>query len=695
MAKIHDQVREAREAKGPDGKRLYSDEEIFAKIAATESGREALASAGENEFRSWLGLDSAPQDPNPVTRYGKMVGGGLAQGVGEVLGLPGTVIDVVNDLLPAEYKHDSPILRAIPTGESIRAGLRQMGVSDRADADPQNLGEEFLAGGATGVGSSLPFLLTGGASLAPQLLASGLGSGVGETAMNALMPGNPIAQIGGAIIGGMTGQGGVRAVEHALMKKGVLDELAASTKAFEDFSLALPRETAGREALRDATAKNADAAHEALTQQIGLSTGAREAGPKAVIEGTAAALDPKVQSWQEAGEALRARARTWYETELPSQLEDAWKGVDEAVPGDTPVTLAGFEGVLNKITKRAGVAQPLVDLLTPGLPRQLKNVFEKIVEGQDLGIGDFTWDDVRRLRSAIGEAMHDPRIMPTIGDTNLKALYAGLTQDLGQTAKLAGVGKEFDAANAASKAIFSVAEGPVARVLDESVSAGEMAKRVATRSSTDASELEALRLVAPEGVNALASATLRGTVAKDVKEAAKWATLPPRAKEVLVPDAAARQALDDAVVGLDDVKAGMVAERLAAKKLRDATREAAKEDFSAWKVSRDEAKVALAQRAETAKRKAAELENADGSMPQTIKQLRNIAVGGTVGGYGLDLMGIDPDQLANSKLGAAVTLGVPLLTHGAGRVWKNPELLGGPVIGVSAGNALMREDDRR
>jgi hypothetical protein len=675
MATLKEKIAQARAAG-------YSDDEIFAMIAKTSQGKEALASgASPDEIRGHFGLSVAPvdassQDPNPVTRTAKMVGGGLVRGAAAMADLPGTLIHGANSLLPEGMRF------RLPEGDTFSDLARKGGLTDRADAKPANAGERAIDSISTGVGASLPFALGGPAAA----ILSGAGSGAGEWAANELLPGNDWVQFGASVLGGMTGQSMVRGVEKQLAKKAILEELDSAKLSLDDFETTFPRTLAQQKEFAKTAAGVADRKHEQVLGLIDQSVPAREAGPKGQIASVADGLGPSA-GWQDAGEALRTEANSWLKNGLPDSLEAAWKPVDEAVPGDTTMSLGNFDDALHQINRKAGRAQGLVDLLTPSLPKILRAKMDKILEGMDLGLDGFSWSDARKLRTALGDAMRDPKIMPSMGDQNLKQLYAALTEDLGSAAESVGAREAFDAANEASKGLFAIAEGPIAKVLSDA-DAGRMAKGLVSGGNVDAATLEVLRSVVPKGMDGLGAAGLRA--GPDGKLLHDWTRLTPKAKAALVPDAAARQTVDSALFSLDDLGRVVKAEKIGAKAMRDTVKQTAKADLDNWTLTAAEQKLALQSRLSVAEENAKKV-SGEASLADEVRAVKRMGIG-VAGSVGLDALGVNADAMLNSKTGAALMIAAPAVAYGVRGIVKDPALLRGPTIGAATGNAMMGED---
>lgn len=688
MSKVQDQVRAAQGLLNPDGSRKYSDEEIYQKVLSTETGKKALAATNEGALQEYLGLKiESPQDPNPVTRTAKMVGGALLEGAGAIVGLPGSVLHATSDLLsPLGWGQspDSPLMK-IPTGGDINDFTRGLGLTSRADAEPQNLGERALEGGAEGLGASLPLLaIPGGASLSPEFVSAGIASGEGETVANELFPGNPIAGLVGSVLGGVGGQGLAKRIGEGLAKSNVTRSLDELTKSWGDLTAneAMARQTAA--AARDKVIAAADEAFKRDVTSADAAQIAAQAGPLSVIEGHAARLNPLATGWQDAGEHLRESVGKWYNESLPKQLDAVWEPLNKAIPKDAPVKLDNFGRILDSIDKKAGAAQPLVDRLVPGLPSGLKKTLANIVDGQiTAGLPGFTWDNIKTLRTALGDAMRNPKIMPDIGENNLRALYAGLTEDLRNTAKTAGAEPLFDAANEASKKLFATAEGPVRKVLDPAKSPGDVAKGLASKARVDATDLATLREIAPVAVDSLAAAGLKID---------DWNKYTPAAKAQLIPDPTMRREIEFALAQLNETKSASGIAKSAAKAGRDATVLAAKEGHKNWTTASAAEKAALKRELDSARAEEKKFLHGESSTAAGISKLVQLGTGGAFGGalgMGLEMLGLHPAALAGSSLGGALAVGVPAVMHGTAELIKHPDLAAGPLIGLTTHNALQ------
>lgn len=253
------------------------------------------------------------------------------------------------------------------------------------------------------------------------------------------------------------------------------------------------------------------------------------------------------QTMQQAGSAAQDAARNWKTNIMPAKLATVSAPLDAAIPGESPVDLTNFTGVLSSINKKAGDLQPLADVLTESGPRQLQAALAKRNDLSDLvepgaSSGGTTWANARQLRSIIGNAMSNPSIIKSIGQQNLSALYSGITQDLGTTASALGAGDLWQAYNQESSRLYNFASGPLSKLIStenpalETIKPEDAASRLLSAGKKGASDLGALRAEVPDAVDELAAAHLRG--------AQPWEKLSPEAKAALVPNTHDQQTLD-------------------------------------------------------------------------------------------------------------------------------------------------------
>lgn len=249
---------------------------------------------------------------------------------------------------------------------------------------------------------------------------------------------------------------------------------------------------------------------------------------------------------QEAGRALQDDARELVNTILPQKHAELAATLKARIPGDSPVKMSNYAGILDSINDRAGDLQASADVLTPAGARRLQKALQLRDEVNALagkGPGEpTTWDNSRALRSLIGEAKSDPMLVKDIGKKNMDALYSGLTKDMGKTAELLGAKDLWENYNAQSTKLYNFAENKLSKVITsgderlETLKPEDVAVKLMTGGKKGSTDLEALKEHLPNGVNELTAASLRHPTA--------WKNLSPEAKATMVPDAAMRKQLD-------------------------------------------------------------------------------------------------------------------------------------------------------
>lgn len=664
MASLQEKIKAAREAG-------LSSQDIWDHIKDSEIVQRGLGAADETDVRAYLGLEDVAQMEG-LGRGPALVGSNVVKGLGQILGLPGTGMRFANSLLPEQLRNDS-VANFLPSGQDINSATRSIGLTDREDLVPQNPLERYTAAASMGVGSSLPF-----APLAPvAAVISGVTGGLGAEAGNELLPGGPGAFIGG-MVGGMTGQGAVRSTEQALAKAAATKALAAIEKELADFKLTRPTvmeeiKTVRRDAEATANADfdTARLGHEMLRDQsVGQA--------RAAIDTEAAAFGAPL-TWQEAGEAVQGAANDWMKNVLPTRLAETWKPVDDLIPTDASVSLNSFKSALDDINSSAGAAEPLAALLKPGVPKALQDRLTAILDGQSqLGLPGFDWQSVSKLRTTLGDAMRDPKIMSSVGDQNLKRLYAALSDDMRDTAKGAGALDEFAAANVTSSELFKTAEGTIAKVLDTGKTPEAIANSLASGGKLGATDLNVLRAETPAAADALANAMLRN---------GSWDNLAPEAKAALVPNAASRATLDGASASINSAAESFNTGVQAAKVARTAAKAAAKLQAENARAAIVAAQAKLLDDQAKAAFLVGEFPPPGSLAGTSLNRIANTMGGGVIGSA-LDVMNMGPDALMNTKMGAMIGLGLPMVASTAKRVVRDPGLLMGPMIGAATGNAL-------
>lgn len=527
---------------------------------------------------------------------GVLAGQGVAQGALGVLGIPAAI----DRLYREQVQPHLPSVVSAPTNELLPAQnpplIEPMRLANRLGLDteqPSGMWENLLAAGARGLGVGIATLPLGGAAAPLTTLAAGVAGGVaGESARAAGAP--PWAQFLAGVVPGLAMGGWSTASNAAKETAGATDGLAGANKTVTDLQNQLesarinnPAAVAGldakvaeaklaaQQAVADATTKSAatrDAAKAAAEVQANNETSMANAA----IEGIAGAHGAS-RTLQDAGTALQDAGREWLTKTIPGKQNSVWSPVNTTMTG-VPTPLAAFNAALSDINSSAGQLEPLAKLLKPGLPAQLQTVFDRaigspsgkpataavtgpssILDPSGVPVSKvlspaepaqpITWSDVQKLRSTLGDAMSNPATIRDVGGQNLARLYSAATQDMRNSALVHGDPETidaFDAANAESKRLYGIAQGPLARVIGGPTAdprfdpePGKVATSLLSGGRTGDRDIAAL---AGEGlpVGELAAAQLRTTPAG-------WQKLSPEAQATLVPDASARSAIDNSL----------------------------------------------------------------------------------------------------------------------------------------------------
>lgn len=568
----------------------YSDQEILDHFGLSASAPAPAPSLGEQ-----------------VNREASIAGGGLVKGIAAAAALPSTLSHAADWLerkaagalgLPVASPEEAQASRTsgpigqlsaaldLPSMATTQGAVNALGL---AGPTPETMGERFLSAGAQGVGAALATPLGSGSQLLNAV--TGATSGLGAQAGTEAFPESTLAPIIGGLVGGTLGGGlvsdiaGSAKASDAVKAAGADVAQAAKTSdivkgGLEDLQQQKAALSVAKREMTLQQQKDLDAAlaaHKTTTgalasdaeQKIAQAT----APAQATIDSTAKTLGPS-ETLQQAGETLQSAARNWLTKTFPQKKEEIWAPVDAQIPDATQTPLFGFKAALNDINKDAGVLTPLTDLLKPSIPSRLAkaldldvgtaagkpaqpavmgqstlldasgNPIAKVVKPAEPG-QPVTWADARRLRTVIGDAMGNPMTVRDIGEQNLAHMYAALTGDLRSAASEVGPDalQAFDDANVATTKLFDVAQGPVAKLVASGKKSADdpnpenVASSLLAGGKKGASDLAVLRNEMPDAVNDLGAVALKQ---------GRWSGLSPEARQQLVADANARQAVDSA-----------------------------------------------------------------------------------------------------------------------------------------------------
>lgn len=638
--------------------------------------------------------DASPvaQDRSAV-RLPRMAGHALATGAQTLVGLPGTLKEAGNKLLPDWMTKEVRIgtdpkdgkfglymakdENSFPTGAEISAATG-MGLENQPDLKPETALERYGSAIFAAL-PAVPLAMAGGLGVVPALVTTEAGAVASQAAAD-VAPGNKWLPPVAGVIGSLSAGGLVSKVQQGIATSKAWTRLTEAEKSLDDVRTAA---MAGRESAAKAATKVTSAANGIVTarKQVAdelIKSVDDQVGK--VVDDTAASLG-KSKTLQEAGTGLQTAAREWKEKIFPKQLQDVAKPLNAAVPDQTPTDLDGFTQALEQITSSGGKLKPLIAELTPKLPARLKSVLEAGDEAAELGGGavSYTWGEVRELRSALGDALGNPKIVNDIGEQNLRHLYSVVTGDLRAVAKRANAAELFDEYNKVSTELYNLAGGPISRLINstnkalETVKPEKIAAELISEGKLGATDLAALRSAIPGAMDDLGAVALRN---------GEFPGLSLEARTVLY---GAKAADLDSAFGLKDQaakNAKIVVE--AAKKEAAKIKLEAKQAAIAGKFGREKSLAAAKQ----------ELKEAKAAVPAPVNPMTQMAtsVNRLIGGGGayaaaeplLNALSLPSGPGAQATIGA-LGLGLPALVSGGKELLRNPRSAIPPLTGGVVG----------
>lgn len=545
----------------PDGKSY----KVTAPEGATAAEVQAIAAhyidaTSGNKRPVTEAVSNLPPQRSSALSYAARAGSAVAKGALTGLGVPGDVEALaakgveqfVNPHLPESLRMPPNVRTIMPTSaELVEAGGRNR-LIDRNDMVPgygqHPALERYINAAGQGVGAAIPMLAFGPANAILPTLAAGAGGGAGQEFARQHDLG-PSAQFAAGVAGGIGG--GKLATGLQRTTNAILGNFGPEGEAF----------AAAGAPMRSAAYTSSNAATRALlSPSAPLHQTQRDLG--AAIEETAATLGHS-RTMQEAGEVLQEDARNWMRG-MGNAHAVAWAPVDALVPGAAQTPLHNTMAALANMNTQAGPLQGAVDQLRAQLPARLQATLQ--------GAGTATWDDVRALRTALGDARARPKILEDVSTADLTRLYAAVSQDLGATAAQYGAQDAFTAANAESTRLFNFADRVLGKVItsinpaQERITPEKAAEAMLGLGRTGGTNLALLRNEIPDAVDELAAAKLRIDGLTDPTDpaspvhaafSARWSGIPdrsaqtravrpalaPEARTALYPDPATRDRL--------------------------------------------------------------------------------------------------------------------------------------------------------
>lgn len=306
-----------------------------------------------------------------------------------------------------------------------------------------------------------------------------------------------------------------------------------------------------------------------------------------------------------------------------------------------------------------------------------------------------SWKDAQTLRSAIGDAMSNPMVVKDIPARDLARLYAAQTADMKAATGPLGASDLFDAANAESSRLYSVAQGPIGKIVSgpKPTSAdpnpGEAAKRLLSGASTEGTDLATLRSEIPKGVDELAAAQLR---------TGDWNKLSPEAQRALLDDPHHHAAVNHALTVAEQSAAATRTRLDAAKQLHQQTvadAQSASRTTTVDKALEVQGLNSAARDARTRSEAAQAALPVDPAAKWTLRDVRNSLVGPEIGSA-LGVLGTHftgESELMGGALGLLGGVAIPAAMPLARWLVRNPSAAArsGLAGAVGGSNVLYRQ----
>jgi hypothetical protein len=479
-----------------------------------EMGDDAIAQA----LKGYPGASDVaiPPPELPGAHGARVLGSNLIGGALNLAGLPGTIGKAIPQLSPEEGGGEGlgGLLQNLPTGADLNAGAKRLGLVDQPNQQPQGTGEQMLAAVGQGVGGTAPLGLLNAPAAIPAALGKaglqGAFSGAGGELARMLTPSHlssPASTLAGvlagqALGGGVFGAAGRTAnamrgvgnpVVQAYDTAGVTPRLAGDVtgnpllQGLQSTAMRLPF---GGRAVRAA------------------QEGAQEFGN--AIEDTAAPLGSS-RSLQEAGTALQNEGTAWLGN-FKADSKKAWDAVDTQIPASTPTPVLNYARTLMAVRNQMPGAPATAKVLQPALS---SNLLDSLVS--DITKGPLTWQDVKGIRSRIGEKLEDPvSIGPA--DTSyadLKRIYGALSGDLQSAAAARGPAAQtaFNNASTLTKNGHDFIESTLSNINGDKIAPEQAANRALNSGTAGGTFLQAIRDQMPIAANELAAFKLRDMAA--------------------------------------------------------------------------------------------------------------------------------------------------------------------------------------
>lgn len=461
----------------------------------------------------------------PALAEGEFVHGALA-----TAGIPGNILSRFG-------------INAMPTSSELLEAGGRLGITDQTAQLPQNETERTIGGAASGLGGAAvaaPIVALAAPEALTGLAASGIGGGALSELARYEFPNNPIAPVGGGLVGGVLG--GELTNLAAKGANALAGEATPEAKAFGTLGLT-PRSPAYT-------------APEGTTSLVpsGTIRTATENELEGKMEQTAAGLGES-RTLQQAGEKLQEGAQNWLSNTLKQKVSAAWAPVDSAVPANMPVPLTNFTAQVSDTAARGGSLREIAKhFRSENFGKLAQDVDAFATRGENP-----SWQDVMSLRQDLGEAIGNPKISESIGGKQLRAQYKALTDDM-RAALPPDLVPQFNYANSTSQQLYDTATNVMGKVVrspkgNPGVAPESVASSLLSGGRKGATTLAALQQELPGETGELAAVQLRRAALSNPALPGAglsdnfgnvWDSLPEETKDALYPDLGTRARIDAA-----------------------------------------------------------------------------------------------------------------------------------------------------
>ena len=455
-------------------------------------------------------------------------------------------------------------IKSLLSGDGFMSGYERERDIERASQErsrqENGIAPEFIAGLMTPAGVISRANMARDAAAMGAIAGFGEGEGLSDSAAKAVTGaglgyggGKLVEKVAPTIAGAV--QPLVEKAKDAITRPGQREFVAAADRLGLDymaadipnatgsrFATSLSKMTLGGVPITDRARKLVDAAAEAKTNI------ARSLAPKSDVQGAGQAAKRGLSQW-EAGAKTKS-----------AQMHEA-----VPIPADRAAEMGNTRAALADINAGLSSNKALSsEIADPAMVR-----FQQALEGEGLN-----WADMKRFRTYIGEQVGKPSIEQKMSKSDLRKLYAGLSEDMRATAKAEGPKAlaAFERANSYTRGMEQRREEVLTSILGKGYDKGDEASfnqvmNWAKLDSGDWAKLgRAMRSLPEEDANIVRAQIIDrlGMARKGAQDAnaevfspseymTQWNALDKRAKNVLF-QGPQRKALEDLATYFDGVK---------------------------------------------------------------------------------------------------------------------------------------------